>query len=72
MQVKDKLTPQTISETLKNRLLNQIVRDYFFKARPLALEYKSESYAQPQWVVSMIHFLLCYEDKNVTLSSSKF
>ncbi|KAJ8420677.1 hypothetical protein Cgig2_011132 [Carnegiea gigantea] len=46
-QVKDKLTPQTIPETLKSRLLNQIVRDYFFKSGPLALEYKPDFYAQP-------------------------
>lgn len=59
--MKDKLTLRSVSEEKKNRLLNEIVKDFFYEPMQLALDYKPDSQEQSPKVsvpiiIDMINF----------------
>ncbi|KMT05548.1 hypothetical protein BVRB_7g176710 [Beta vulgaris subsp. vulgaris] len=51
--MKDKLTLLSVSEEKKNRLLNEIVKDFFYKPMQLALDYKPDSQEQSPKVTEL-------------------
>ncbi|KAK9676783.1 hypothetical protein RND81_11G100300 [Saponaria officinalis] len=48
--VKDKLNPRSVPEDVKNRMVDEIVRNYLCKLGPLAIEYKPDIQEQLQKV----------------------